>query len=315
MAVNNLLDIAKANGSDAVVGLIDETIKAHPELQHVASRTIKGINYKTLVRTALGATTGSFRAANSGTTPVKSTYENRLIECYILEARWQADKAVADAYEDGAQAYIALEAAAIMEGEMQGLASQFYYGSANNALGYPGLMNMYDSTNMVVDAGGTTDSVASSCWLVRVGPQDTTWVWGNNGELKLPQPRLETATDPADSTKKFDAYVQSLYARPGLQVGSLKSICRIKKLTTDSGKGLTDKLIADALGKFPVGKGPTAIFCSRRSLAQLQSSRTVTIDARGSNGRISAVADTPTEAFGIPIYPTEAIKDTELLAS
>jgi len=34
--------IAKANGSDAVVGLIDETTKVHPELRIGAARTIRG---------------------------------------------------------------------------------------------------------------------------------------------------------------------------------------------------------------------------------------------------------------------------------
>src|SRR4051812_19331427 len=116
MALVTLLDIAKANGSDGVAGLIEEASRVHPEIMKIAARTIKGIMYKTLVRTALGRTTGSFRSANAGTAAIKGTYENRLVEVFMLEARWEADKLVADAYEDGAPAYIALEAEGVMEG-------------------------------------------------------------------------------------------------------------------------------------------------------------------------------------------------------
>ena len=87
MAMTTLLDIAKANGSDGVVGLIDEATKAHPELTLVAARTIKGLNYKTLVRTA-NPTVG-FRNANEGTAATKGTYENRLVETYNLNPRWE----------------------------------------------------------------------------------------------------------------------------------------------------------------------------------------------------------------------------------
>ena len=52
MAVTTLLDIAKANGSDAAVGLIEEVMTYSPEVNLGAARTIKGLSYKTLVRTA-----------------------------------------------------------------------------------------------------------------------------------------------------------------------------------------------------------------------------------------------------------------------
>jgi hypothetical protein len=136
-AMPTLLDIAKANGSDGIVGLVDETTKTHPEIKLAASRTIRGIMYKTLVRVSLGRTTGSFRSANAGSTPVKNVYENRTVETFIIEPRIETDRAVADRSEDGPQAYIAMEAEGVLEGEMQGLASQFYYGSGNNARATP----------------------------------------------------------------------------------------------------------------------------------------------------------------------------------
>jgi hypothetical protein len=306
MTMPTLLDIAKANGSDAVVGLIEEGSKAHPEILLAPARTIKGLNYKTLIRTAV-PTGSSFRAANEGVAASKSTFVNRLIEAYIFNRRWECDKAIADAYEDGAAAYIALEGAAQMEGGMQDLASQFYYGvgTGGQAKGFPGLLAAYDATNMVVDAAGTTDSVCSSVWAVKFGPKEVQWVWGLGGQLALSDVREESILDAA-GTGRFTAYIQEILARPGLQVGSTYSIARLKKLTTDSGKGLTDKLLADLLGKFPVGTRPDVFFMSRRSLMQLQNSRTAT-NATG------APAPIPAESFGVPIAPTDAILNTETL--
>ena len=302
MTMPNLLDIARANGSDGVVGLVDETTRAHPELTLGAARTIKGLNYKTLVRVALPAV--SFRNVNEGTAATRGRVENRLVETFLMNPRWECDKAVADAYEDGAEAFIALDAGDMVEAAMQHLASQFYYGVANDAKGFPGLIAAYDATNMVVDAAGTTDSVCSSVWAVKWGVKDAVWVWGLNGSLALSDVTEGRITDTLGNP--LTAYIQELVARPGLQVGSVFSLGRIKKLTTDSGKGLTDVLVAALLAKFPVGKEPDVLLMNRRSLEQLRASRTAT-NATG------APAPRPTEAFGIPIAVTDAIVSTETL--
>jgi len=305
MARLTLLDIAKLNGADAVVGLIDETVKVHPEISMGAARTIKGLNYKTLVRT--GLPTVAFRNANEGMAASKGTYENRLVECYILNPRWECDKAVADADEDGAEAAIALEAGGIMEASMQHLASQFYYGVANDAKGFPGLLAAYDTTNMFIDAGGTTDDTASSVWAVRFGPKQVQWVYGLDGQLALSDVTTERILD-AGGVNAFSAYCQELLARPGLQVGSTKSVARLKKVTADAGMTCTDAKLANLLGLFPAGIRPDVLFMTRRSLAQLQASRTAT-NATG------APAPIPAEAHGVPIAVTDAITDIEKLAS
>jgi hypothetical protein len=306
MSLPTLLDIAKLNGNDAVVGLIEEAQKAHPEITLGFARTISGLNYRTLVRTALP--TVAFRSFNEGTAVSKSAFENRLVECYLMNPQFEADKAVASVFEDGPEAYLAIEAAGIMEAAMQRLATVFFYGTHatfGDAKGFPGLLAAVDS-GMVVDAGGTTDDVASSCWLVRFGPQHVAWVWGNDGQLEMSEVSEVRLTD--GSSNPYMAYHQEILARPGLQVGSTQSVARIKKLTTDSGKGLTDALIYDALSLFPAGTAPDVILCSRRSLKQLRSSRTAT-NATG------APAPIPTEVEGIPIHVTDAIINTEKLAT
>jgi hypothetical protein len=311
-----ILDIAKANGNDAVVGLIDEAVKTHPELTLGFARPLKGIFYETLVRTAV-PTGGGFRNANQGVVAVKGTYENRVVRCYTFNKRWECDKAVADRYEDGAEAFIALEASGIMEGGTQDLAKQFYYGrnaTFGDAAGFPGLLDAYDATNMVVDAGGTSDSVNSSVWLVRFGPKDVAWVWGKDGSMDMSDAREESITpDPTNApTAKLTAYVQELLAYPGLQVGSLMSVVRIKKLSTDAGKGLTDTLINAALEKFPAGTAPDVILGSRRSRQQLRDSRTATTTTGADAAPITTIPGL--NGQNIPFLATDAISNVETLA-
>jgi hypothetical protein len=313
MTMPTLLQIAQRNGSDGLAGLIDEASKAHPEILIVPVRTIKGTQYKTLIRTSV-PTGGSFRGANEGVVAGKSGYENRLVECFIFDKRWECDKAVADASEDGRAAFIADEAGGVMEGAMQDLAAQFYYGkgTGGQAGGFPGLINQYDAAAMVVDAGGTTASTGSSVWFMRLGNKDVTMVLGQGGSLQMSDVRVESIAPDADEpTKKTDGYVQTLTAWTGCQVGSKTSVVRIKKLTEDAGKGLTDDLISDALAKFPAGKGPTVCFMTQRSLRQLQKSRTATTPT-------GADAPWPTELVGvdgqkITIKVTDAILNSEAL--
>lgn len=318
MALPTLLDIAIHNGVDAVVGLVDEASKAHPEIsgrttingQEIqignvgAARTIRGMNYRTLVRTALP--TAGFRHANEGVAASKGTYENRLVETFILNPRFESDKAVADRHEDGWQAYLAIEASGTLEAAMQVLGKQFYYGTGagGDAKGHPGLLASLDTTNMVVDAGGTTAATGSSVWAVKWGPMAVQWVYGADGALDLSDVRIESLVD--SGSNRFTAYVQELLAYPGVQVASKRAIGRIKKLTEDAGKGLTDALLATLLSKFETGVRPDVFFMSRRSHKQLQSSRTATTTT-------GAPAPFPVEAFGIPIAVTDSILDTEAL--
>jgi hypothetical protein len=83
-------------------------------------------------------------------------------------------------------------------------------------------------------------------------------------------------------------------------------------VSAESGKGLTDALLARLVATFPVGHTPDALFMSRRSRAQLQASRTVTLYG-GEKKRPDqpATAPLPTEFEGIPIYATDSILDTD----
>jgi len=271
-----------------------------PEIALGAARTISGINYKTLVRTAYP--TVGFRAANQGVDETVGTYENRLVETYIMNPQWLADKAVADRHEDGASAYIAMEAAATLGGAMTTLGKCFFYGTNatyGDADGFTGLLQAIDDANMIVDGEGAESGACSSVWAVRFGPQDVTWVWGNNGDLSMSDVTEERVLD--SDSKPYTAYRQELLSYPGLQVGNKNAVGAIKNLDT-AGQTLTDDLLIELYSKFPTGRPPTCYFATRRSIMQLQQSRTATT-ATGQP------AQWPTDCLGIPIYATDSISN------
>jgi len=309
-----MLDIAKRNGHDAIAGIIDEVSVSHPEVSGQmfvgsslvqvpgvgAARTIMGRQYKTLIRTGLPSV--GFRNANDGTDATKSSHEERLVETYIMSPNWWADKAVADSSEDGWESVMAEEADAHLEGAISTLGSQFYYGRANggDTAGSPGLMDVYDSTNMEVDAGGST--ALSSVWFVKFGPKYVQWVFGQGGAMSPTDVTLQRVT--GSNSKELTAYFQEMTLYPGLQCKSLRASCRIKNLGTDAGKGLTDDLLGSALSKYTPGIRPDAIFMTTRSREQLRASRTAT-------NTTGLPAPTPDNFEGIPIAVTGSITESE----
>jgi hypothetical protein len=110
------------------------------------------------------------------------------------------------------------------------------------------------------------------------------------------------------NSKSMVANVRDAGAHLGIQVGSKYAIVRIANLTADSGKGLTDALLEDAMALFPSGMQPTVIAMSRRSRKQLRKSRT-TYSPTGSP------APNPIDFDGVPLIVTDSIIDTETLLS
>lgn len=317
MASATLLDIQKLNGNDREVGLIEENLKYTPELSIFPMRTVRGTNYKTGIRTGL-PTTG-FRAANEGQTPGKSTFTQRLVECFIFGGQVEADVAVADAHEDGAAAFQMSEADGVMLSSMRNLGSQIWYGVTQDAKGFPGVKaalpfgtNTTAGDPLVINAAGTTATTASSVYAVKFGKKDTILIGGQNSAFKLDEFTKQQIV--AANGGKLTAYVAGLNAWIGLQIGHENCARRIANLTEDSGKTLTDALLARLLASFPVGYRPDAIFMSRRSCTQLQTSRTVVLQG---NAKVRPdqpnVAPRPTEYDNVPIIETDSILNTDAI--
>ena len=316
----NLLDVVKLQDFGRMDGIVDETISYNPELDLVPSAPIPGREYKTLVRVELPGgpnPQASFRYVNEGSRPRKGVYEPRTFGTSIVSPRATVDTATSVtglAWQD----VLAQQADDSLKSEMRGLCSEFYYGGKatfGHPKGFPGLLGTYDATNMVVDAGGTLANAASSAWLLRVGPMDVQWLWGDNGTFAFPTtPRMETVYDA--NGMPFDAGTLAFNAFPGLAVKSRHSIVRIKNLTTEPGKGLTDSLVARALKLFPMDKQPNLLLCSREQEYQLQVSRTFVVNAgpqANVGPTVGNVAPRPTESMALTLRATDSIRNDEPL--
>lgn len=316
MARMTLLDVAKSNGSDAIVGLVEENLSYAPEVGMFPVRSIVGTSFKTLVRS--GLPTVDFIAASQGIAASKSTFDNKLFECGILGGRIEVWKSVLDSPENGPAADIkAAEASGVMEAALRKVGRQIFYGktSLGSALGFVGLVSLVDST-MLYDATGTTANTGSSIYFVKFGAKDIQLVMGRNATMELSPFRVESLEDAEGN--KGPGEVADLCSWIGLQAASKYSVARIKNVTADSGKGCTDALLAAGLQLFPSGVMPDAIFMSRRSRNQLQASRATVAQLSTGKDQLrdgsDAYVPTPTNFEGIPIIGTDSILNTEPIA-
>jgi hypothetical protein len=314
MANVTLLDIAKLNGSDQVVGLIEENLTYAPELAIFPTRTIKGTSYETTTRDSYPSV--GFRNLNAGSTPTKSNFKKARVECFVFGGVIQADAAVAEAYEEGPAAWEMIEASGVVKQSMIVLGKQIWYGTANDAAGFPGIKDVTPKGGaLVLDAAGTTATTASSVYGVKFGTQDVIMPMGQNATLALSEFKDQQITFDGGTTW-LPGRVADMRAWLGLQVGNVNCVGRICNLTAESGKTLTDAKIAQWLAQFPVGYQPDRLFMNRRSLFHLQTSRTVVINSMGSQKAApnqENIGPVPTEAFGIPITVTDSILSTDAI--
>ena len=308
---NDYIDVAALatiNDQNAIDAGCSDILDDSPALAAMpAIVASNGTNHKYIKNT--GKPVVGFRSANDGRENDHS--EDTLVTAAlkILDASFRVDKAVADAYAGGAEALIAREAARHLRAAFASAESQIFDGTGADAGGFSGLANSTAldaaADALTIDAGGTTADTASSVYLIRTGDADAAVVLGQNGNIEIGETVVQQV---AGSTGFYSAYYTPIEAWVGLQVGSIYSVGRIINVTADSGKGLTDALIASAIEQFPAARGPSVIAMNRRSLSQLQSSRTAT-NATGQP------APFPAEAFGIPVVVTDGISSTEALIS
>jgi hypothetical protein len=305
-----LLDLAKLNGADPIVGLIEEVATSSPEVTIIPARTIRGTSYKTVIRNSRPSV--AFRAANEGTDATKSKFTERLVEAFILSARVEVDKAVARGYEDGPEAIQAIEAAGVMRAALSTVGTQTIYGTAAGSKGFTGLQEMVTGfgSDLIVDAGGTSANTGASIYAIKAGTSGVQYVYGNGTTFDLSAFREGDAVDA--NNKRYAAFIADLTAWIGFQCVNKFAVGRLKDLTEDSGKGATDAKIAELLSKFPVGERPTHLLMNRRSAFQLQTSRATAPNTK-QEAFTGILPGVPTESFGIPIIITDSLISTEPL--
>ena len=311
---STLADLAKVNDANLADIDVTDILDDAPFLKALAAdESSNGETHKYLKET--GAPVVGFRAANDGRENSKSADTLVTVTPKILDASFTVDKAVADIYRRGPNAWLGREGVRHWRAAISLAEKQLLYGTGQEAGGFTGLADASTidavADTMVVDAGGTTAATASSVFAVRTNANgtDVTLIGAGEGgnspsiALKMGETIVQRV---AGATGTYPAYYTPAMAWLALQIGSAYSVGRIANLTADAGKGLTDDLIADMLSQFPATRKPNYLVCSRRSLKQLQQSRTAT-NATG------APAPFPTESHNVPLVVTDSVKDTEAI--
>lgn len=309
----DMLDLAKKTGADSVVGLIEENLERYPEARLFAARTIVGTSFKTLLR--VDYPDPSFRAVNDVTSTKKSSFENKLVEAYFLDGQLEVDEALDGADDNNIASEMVIQAEGMVKGAMRKIGKQVWGGTALDAKGFPGAVSIVPS-GLTVDATGTTATTGSSCYLVIMGPQNAQLIFGKGQVLTIKDWFKQRVDRTVGGTAgHLMAYLNNISGWVGIQWVNPYCVGRIKNLTADSGKGLTDSLISDLIATFPadVDMGSAYLFMTRRSARQLQKSRTATSNTTG-NAASTPTPEWPTSSNGIPIVQTSSLTDVEAIA-
>jgi hypothetical protein len=301
------IDVLRINNSEAIVGLIDDAIKANPELEFFDASPIKRNEFNTLVCTQDPKV--GFRKPGEFADHEAAILEMRKCQCAFIDAHWKVDVALAEKSDWGKDQVFAIETLTHLRSAMFMLARQIWYGNKNNPDGFRGLYELIGATDsdksnadLHIDLGGTGAGL-TSIFAVSTGLDSIQLAWGSEGQftegdvntIYIPNP-----TDVKNSGAHY--YAQELSGWCGLQVTSAHAFGRIKNIAEDS--PLNDDVLFDLIRHFPVGRTPQAFFMNRRSLYQLRKSR-VAVNTTGTP------APMPTEVAGIPIIVTDAIANNE----
>lgn len=301
--LTSLADVVKINDRLVKDAGATEIFNDAPLLMALmAVKASHGTQHKYLRET--GAPTVGFRAANAGRAWTTDADTLVTVDLKIVDASYGVDQSLADSYPQGRDAFMERKGLRSLRASLQLCEKQFLYGTGNDSGGFVGLAQAMNDTadGQVLDAGGST--ACTSVWMIRsVGDESGVCVVvGNDGEVRV---EPYTSQDQLDgSSNHFPIYYQPIKGWMGLTLGSKYCAVRIANVGTNAGKGLTDALLSSAYELFPEGLEPTHIVCNRRSVAQLQRSRTATSPT-------GAPAPFPVEWNGIPIIQTRSIGNGE----
>lgn len=315
-----MLDLAKKTG--AIGNLVEENLDRFPEARLFPAQIISGTTFKTLLR--VDYPEPSFRAANNVSVTVKSKYESKLAQTFFLDGHMEVDEATVDADDGNVEDILSLEANGLMKGSLRHIGKQVWYGSGSalrgDANGFPGALAITPA-GLVLDAGGTTDNTCASVYLALMGEDQASLVFGK-GSVFTTNEWMKQRVDRTVNgvTGHLMAWVNNLSGYVGSKWINPNCVGRIKKLTSDVGKGMTDALGAQLMSQFPDGAdfSNARWFMTRRSAYQLQISRSsvsnTNTGVRSSKG-VDVIAPWPTELMGIPIEITSSLLNTEALAT
>lgn len=285
-------------------GIINEVTQQAPEVAQFPIFTLpNGLTYRSQFLVELPSV--GFRKLGDGVTASKGRWEEREFKTHLFAGRAEVEKAAGQADSGGLAAIEARATKATLLAAILELGQQIFAGITRGADGFPGLKAFTAFGGAYTyNAGGTTDTTASSVYGVKFGEEYVRLVHGLESPMTLGDFRDQDIT--GNNSKPVPGRVADLEGWIGLQIAHKASVVRICNLTGDSGKGLTDKLAGKALDLLPIGMKPDVWFMSKRSRTQLRESR-ITPEV--------PYPPMPTDLEGIPIVATDSIGITDSVES
>lgn len=310
---NTLAGLVQFNDRNLADLNVTDLLEDAPLLEVLhAQPASNGTLHKYLKQTT--ASSAAFRDALDGTTKTASADTLVTDTLKILDGSFDTDVALADAYKGGRDAWLEMELIRTMKQVFAVAEKQVFYGTGEDASGFAGLVDdgQLDAIadTMVVNAGGSNADTQTSCFMLRHGQNDCSFILGNDGNIVVEDDPTIIQKE-GSSSGTFPALYVPVTGYSGFQIGSAYSAARIANIECNdltSTSAFTDVHLMTALSKFPGGRGPNVIAMNRNAQLLLWSSRTA-VNPTG------APASTPTEFMGIPIVVTDQIASTEAVES
>jgi hypothetical protein len=302
-----LTELAQLNDKNVLDLDISDLLDEAPVLAALAAQPTDGNTHKYLKQT--GAPSVGFRSVNDGRENTKSADTEVTVTLKLLDCSYVVDKAIADQFRGGPEAYIAREGLRHLKEGFSHAEQTVFGGTGFDANGYAGLADdaALDglADEMVLDGLGAGVNLQTSVWAIKTGidQRDMSLISGLEGEIKI----VETITQFFDGANgRYPVYATPIYSWLGVQIGGARSVARLANIDTVA--TLDDDKISSLLALFPANKGPTFLAMTRASRQQLQASRTAT-------STTGAPAPFPESAFGIPIITTDSLTATEAVVA
>lgn len=304
MANLTLYDLVTLQRNDPLTGLVEDVTTYAPEFSTIPVVTRAGTSYDIVRRTALPAS--GFRAINNGVTAGKSAFKKETKEMFFLDTPINVDEAIIKGQDGTAGDVLSIESQGALQSSIITIGAQFYYGTSNQANGFPGVRSQLSG---VITAGGTTNS--TSAYLLWLNPQGVHFDVGRDGEIAMPPFTRQQVAAPSPGTGNYFAWVSNISCYIGCAVISTWSVWAV--VGVDSTHKLTDAIAAQLVQLIPLNRRQGLTwFMNRTAQFTLQSSRS-SIGNQPASDRNGTPAwpPPPIDLAGYPIVVTDSITNTE----
>ena len=352
-----LAQIAQGRQVPLSSGILDAVHTETPAISAFDARTSRSTKFQSLALTSLPTASG-FKEYGEGFTHADAGLSLREFDAKLVGGKVQAERITAQRWDadhpEAGESWFDLQLRARMITEFKNIEKVLFYGTAQDAKGFPGLKELTpfasgntlsltddpgadDYTKTVINAGGSTSSTASSVYSVIFGPMDCQMVVCNDGggELftmtEIIRQHLAPDSNSPSATLEYD--ICQIYTFLGLSVTGMNqspndvvptqySVRRLANLTEDSGKSVTDAKLEQLVLSHGDGKVPSMLFMNHRSARQWADSRSAStatlflgMSGDARNNTGSLRAKRPDNFEGIPVTYTSAIRSTDAIES